>query len=907
MKRLRMLLTRIVGAFAPPRRDDELDEEVRAHLELLAEEHQRRGLSREDARRAALRDFGGVARTLEAYREQRGLPFFDRLQQDLRYAIRMWRRAPGFSLVVVLVLGLGIGANSAIFSIVDALFLRTLPVSDPGRLAYLSVESPRGSDDAFSFPDYLAYRDQNHVFTALFASGGAMPARMTVSGEGATEVEAVKAERVSGQFFSVLGVEPAVGRLLNDEDDRADRPSAVVAISYALWKRRFGLDPQVVGRRLTLNDTPMTIVGVTPPGFSGFEIGTIPDLWHPLEMVPAVAQIDRARLRDPGWTWLRLMGRLKPETSPSQARAEINVLFQRQNQEQIGRLETRGVLTARERRTMLERRVEVNSGAAGWSRFREPLAAPLVVVMIAVGIVLVIACANVANLMLARAAARQKETAVRLALGAGRRRIVQQHLTESLLLAVAGGMVGVVIAQWGAQLLLAALPRTPFELEFGVHMSMRLLIFTAAVSAFTVVLFGLVPALRSTRFDVATRMKSESAGATAHRSTLVLNRILVVAQVALSLLLLVGAGLFVRTLQNLEGMDTGFDRERVITFRIDSGGYTTERRNDLYRRVLDRLATLPGIRTATLSSYGLLSDDSWGQRIAIPGYVAARDENMRVNGQVVGPRFFETIGTPLVSGRDFTDEDAQPRDRRHRVAIVNETMAQRYFADRNAIGLRFDTPAGDSMEIVGVVRDIKYTTLRQAAPPTFYVPIFQTAVPGTTFVVRTAAEAPSVADTLRRAVRDVDPAVLVHAVLPLDEIVNASVTRERFVAQLASVFGLFALMLASTGLYALISYSVTRRRADIAIRMALGAARARVIWMVLREDLALLAVGFIVGLPAAIAASKLIESLLFGVTATDPTTIVIASAVMIGVGVAAGYLPAQRASRVDPLIALRCE
>ena len=905
MKRLRLLATRVLGAFASRHRDDELDEELRAHLDLLAEAHQRRGLSRADAELAARRDFGGLAQTKESYREQRGLPVLDTLLQDLRYAIRMWRRAPGFSLVVVLVLALGIGATSAIFNIVEALFLRTLPVADPSRLVYLSIESPRGSDDAFSVPDYLAYRDQNHVFAAMFASGGTMPARMIVDGAGTIQVESVNAERVSGKFFSVLGVEPAIGRLLNDEDDRADRPGAVVTISYAFWRRRFGLDPQILGRTLTLNDTPMTIVGVTPPGFFGFEIGSMPDLWYPLQMVPAVAHIDPGRLRDTGWTWLRLLGRLQSGISPSHARAEIDVLFQRSIQDQAGRLEARGALTPRERRAMVERRIELHSGAAGWSRFREPLTAPLVIVMIAVGILLVIACANVANLMLARAASRQKETAVRLALGAGRRRIVRQHLTESLLLAAAGGTAGVAIARWGAQLLLVALPQTQFT--FDVSVSMRLLLFTAAVSAVTVVLFGLVPALRSTRVDVASRMKSETAGTTANRSSLVLNRVLVVTQVALSLLLLVGAGLFVRTLQNLEGIDTGFDRDRVITFRIDSGGYAAERRNDLYRRVLARLTTLPGVRTASVSSFGLLSDDGWGQRITIPDYVPRRDENMRVNGQIVGPRFFETIGTPLVSGRDFTDQDAQPRDRRRGVAIVNETMAHRFFDGRDAIGLRFGTPSGDSMEIIGVARDIKYSTLRDAAPPTFYVPVFQAAVAGTTFIVRTAAASAKPAETLRRAVRDVDPAVLVHAVRPLDELVNASVARERFVAQLASVFGLLALVLASTGLYALISYSVTRRRADIAIRMALGAARSRVIRMVLGEDLGLLAAGFAVGLPAAIAASRLVETLLFGVTATDPATIVMASAVMTGVGVAAGYLPARRASREDPLIALRSE
>jgi predicted permease len=324
--------------------------------------------------------------------------------------------------------------------------------------------------------------------------------------------------------------------------------------------------------------------------------------------------------------------------------------------------------------------------------------------------------------------------------------------------------------------------------------------------------------------------------------------------------------------------------------------------------VLDRLAALPGVRAASLSSFGLLSDDGWGQRIAIPGYTPPRDETMRVNGQIVGPRFFETMGTPIVGGRDFTEEDAQRRDRARGVAIVNEAMAHRFFAGRNAIGLRFGTPAGDSLEIVGVVKDITYRTLRDAAPPTFYVPVFQATInAGTTFIVRTAAGADNAADTLRRAIRDVDPAVLVHAVRPLNELVSASVARERFVAQFATAFGLFALALASTGLYGLISYSVARRRSDIAIRMALGAARPHVIWMVLREDVGLLAAGFVVGLPAAIAAAKLIEGLLFGVTATDPTTIAIAIAVMTAVGLIAGYLPARRASRLDPLSALRCD
>jgi len=906
MTAIRVFLSRLAALIRRGRRDAEIDEEMRAHLDLLAEDHVRGGLSPADARLAARRDFGSVAAAVEQYRDQRGFPFVDTLVQDVRYALRLWRRAPGFTAIVVSVVALGIGANSAIFNVVDALFLRRLPVHEPSRLAFFTIESAQGDDDSFSYGDYVDYGGQRGLFTGICASGGLHSARLTIGGPAAVRVESVKAEIVSGTFFPVLGVAPAAGRLLTDGDDRRQHPEAVAVLSYAFWKTRFALDPRAVGRTLTLNDTPLTVVGVAPEGFTGFEIGAAPDLWFPLQMLPAFAHIDAAQMNDRGWTWLRLMGRLAPGATLASARAGIDVLYRRRILDQVGRRSARlgTAFTARERQSMLDRRIGMHAGGTGWTRLRAQFGEPLVIVMIAVGVVLLIACANVASLLLARGAARQKEIAVRLAIGAGRRRIVQQLLTESLLLAAAGGAAGAMLARWSGWLLVAYFPQPGIELD--LRTSLAFVAFTAAASALAGLVFGLVPALRATRVDVAVHL--EKARATAHRSRLVLNRALVVAQVALSLLLLVGAGLFVRTFQNLRGMDAGFDRTRVTTFRLDTGGYPSARRDEIYHRVLDRAAALPGVRSATLSSFGLLGENTWGQRIAIPGYAPQPTENMRVNGQIAGPRFFETMVTPVVLGRDFTADDAQRRDRTRGVAIVNETLARKYFPDGRAIGRRIDTPAGDSMEIVGVVADMKYQTLRAPSPPTFYVPAFQAALNAdTTFLVRGTTGADVGADTIRRAVADVDPAVLVLAVRPLDEVVDASVAQERFVAQVAAVFGLFALALASIGVYGLISYSVTQRARDIAIRIALGAAGSEVIRMVLREDLVLLVAGFAIGLPAAFAASRLVQSLLFGVTAGDPATLAVAAAVMGGVGLAAGYLPARRAARLDPLTALKCE
>jgi len=844
--------------------------------------------------------------------------------QDLRFGARILLKSKGFTIVAVLSLALGVGANSAIFSLINAALLKTLPVKDPQQLVFFMVAGSQGTGTGFSYPLFEQFNRNNHSFTGIIAANTAGRMRLTEPGAGG-QVELVQAGRVSGAFFSELGVGAVAGRTLTEADDTQAGARPVAVISYNYWKRRFGLDPGVVGRKITLDDFPFTIVGVAPPGFFGIEVGGNVDLWWPIRMTPQVIPGDQS-LNSSSTRWLYVMARLKPGANLERARAEMDAVFRQQlNEIAPERLSS---FTPTQRRNYFERSIQLVAGGTGFTWLREQIKQPLLILLTIVGLVLLIACANVANLLLARAAGRRKEIAVRLALGAGRFRLIRQLLTESLLLAALSGALGLLLAQWGARLLLAYLPQEQTA-TFNLAPDAQVLTFTLAVSLLTGILFGLAPAWRATRLDLTSSLK-DAVGGSAGRSRLSLHKLLIVTQVALSLFLLVGAGLFVRSLRNLKNLDAGFDRENVVLFSLDTpNGYTLAQRVNLYRQTLERLEALPGARAASLSSFSLLSGAGISSNIVVEGYANQPDENMDCHRLWVGPNYFATMGIPLLQGRDFGPQElrpgqfaAQPTPSQSPqpnaapsaplAAVINQTMARYFFHDANPLGRRFrlQPPLQDiPIEVIGVIKDAKYYNLREQTPRTFYLSFFQYPRGGMagTMLLRTFADSASASAAIRRTVQELDPQVQVVDLRTMNDVVDKSLMRERFVAQLGSFFSLFALLLASIGLYGVMSYATARRTREIGIRMALGARATDVIRLVLRETMLLVGAGVVIGLGAAFTATRLVASLLFGLSATDPQTIALAALLMLVVAALAGYLPARRAARVEPMAALRFE
>ncbi len=840
----------------------------------------------------------------------------DEMFQDLRYGARMLLKSKIFTLVAVLSLALGIGANTAIFSLINALMLRMLPVKEPQELALFSVISARGRSYSFNYPLYEMFRDRNQSFTGVITGSGVGGGRLTVNEPGGGgAVEPVEQQRVSGNFFSVLGVNAVLGRTLAEADDNPANTQPAAVISYEFWKRRFGLDPGVVGRQVTVNDRPLVIVGVTPPGFFGFEVGSRPELWWPIKVAD-----DQSLRLSTSW-WIQVIGRLRPGVSMAQAQAEMDVIFRQQLEETAGASGARAAPTVRQQQFVP--RMALEAGGAGYTRLRERFRQPLLILMTTVALVLLVACVNIANLLLARAATRRKEIAVRLALGAGRFRLIRQLLTESVLLAVLGGAAGLLFAHWCARLLLTYLPQQT-KAALDLAPDARVLTFTLAVSVLTGLLFGLAPAWQATRLDLTASLKDQT-GASAGRSRLALNKLLVVTQVALSLFLLVGAGLFVRGLRNLRTLDVGINYENIVQFSINPGsGYNQAQRVNLHNQVLARLEALPSALSATLSNMKLLAENTFGDRVTVPGYTPGHGENMSCNILLVGPRFFETMKMPVLAGRDFGPQDeravpATPADSAAPnapspapiSAVINQAMARYFFGNENPIGKRFSDRGGRTpFEIIGVVKDAKYTNLREQPPRTYYLYYYQFQFPmmfEMPIYLRTSGDLTDYAATIQRLVREIDPQLQVVGLRTMKEVVDDTLVRERFIAQIASAFSLFALLLAAIGLYGMMSYAVARRTNEIGIRMALGARGPDVVRLVMREVLLLVIVGAGIGLTAALSITRLVSALLFGLTPADPLTITLATLLLILVAALAGYLPARRASHADPLVALRYE
>ncbi len=821
------------------------------------------------------------------------------LLQDLRYGLRVLAKNPGFTVVAVLTLALGIGANTAIFSLIDAVLLKTLPVTHPEQLVLLRWESPHVVTDSLPYPTFAQLRDSTYVFDGMFAFCADVDGKPGIA----------SGQLVSGSYFSVLGVQAMAGRTFTSEEDRVPGGDPVAVISYRYWKRQFGLDPAAVGKSITLNGLPFTIVGVTPQGFDGVSVGGTQDIWVPM-MMQAQVMNGRILLNDPKGWFFEIMARRKPGVSLEQATASLNVAYQ-----QIARQEAGARITREVERELASQKIRLLPASKGLSDLRERFAQPLLVLMALVGLVLLIACANVASLLLARASARQKEIAVRAALGAGRVRIIRQLLTESLLLAALGALVGLLFAHYGDDLLLALPLVDGRPLVINLRPDGTTLVFAACVALLATVLFGSAPAWNAGRIDLNAVLnantRSVATGAGSRRSRWGVRKLVVIGEVALSLLLLAGAGMLVRSLLKLRDVNPGFNQDRVLLFRVDPTlvGYRGNQLANLYKQLTDAMATLPGVHSVSLSAVSPMSRGQWRTGFFVQGHLPGANENTTVAWNLIEPNFFRTLEIPLLEGRDLAPQDDATAPK---VAIINEAMARFYFGNASAIGKRlsFVSPGAGEIEIIGVVGDAKHRGLREAAPHMLYLPYVQAPAGilfGMTLEIRTAGSPESLVGAVRQAIRGVDRNVPILAFTTLAEEVNNSLAQERVVAELSSLFGLLALILTSVGLYGVMAYTVAWRTSEIGIRMALGAREAQVLGMVLRESLELVALGVVIGIPLAFAFARLISSQLYGITKGDPLTICAAMALETSIAAIATYIPARRATKVDPMVALRHE
>jgi predicted permease len=845
----------------------------------------------------------------------------DGFLRDLRFTVRNMGRSPGLALVIAVSLALGIGANTAIFSLIHAVMMTSLPVQEPDRLVLLhwfGETWPRGLNQSGSgglanpaykvasrsqaYPFFRELRKETGLFDAVFAFAplGAERQNTTLSADGGSE--RIDGEMVSGEYFRGLGTSAAAGRLITIDDELGAAPVAV--ISHAYWTRRFGADRGVVGRGISINHVPFTIVGVASSGFFGVQPGRAPDVWVPMldlqELVPWGFRPANAPslLEVRGYWWTHVMARLKPGVDAREARARVDTLFQQFAPDALPELDRAKAP-----------HIGFEPGAGGLDQLRGTYGQPLFLMMGMVGLVLLIACANVAVLLLARAMARRREFALRLSLGAGRARLIRQLLTESIMMAGAGGVLGMLCAGWTSRGLTLLVPpdrRPLLELQLDVPT----LAFAAAISIATAILFGLAPAVLATRIDLLPAMKQSGSGAVAseHPATKVWSAAFVVVQIALSLVLLVGAALFVKTLTNLQRQSLGVDDKRLLVFGLDASqnGYTGDRLANLYIELTRRLAAIPGAEAASAARLRLFSGWVSNGGISIPGMEPKASMNLNTNA--VAPDFARTTGMRLLAGRDIAWSDVEGK---RRVAVVTEEMARYFFNDVNVVGRRYSPgntydPAVD-YEIVGVVSNAKYSQVRGAPPRTAYLPFTANrgVLRGLYFHVRTAGDPLALASSVRSVVQGLDPAVAIVDMDTMSNQVGDSLWQEHLFARLTTAFSVLAVTLASVGLYGTISYGVGRRRSEIAVRMALGARYSQVLWMILRQAVVLALAGVAAGIPLSMWASRYVSSLLFGLTPRDPLTLTVTAGLLIGVSSLAGFLPARRAALVDPARALK--
>jgi predicted permease len=836
------------------------------------------------------------------------------LYKDIRYGLRGLLKRPAFTLVALVILALGIGANTAIFTLINAVVLKPLPVTKPEELVLFNdsaSEGTRTSDDGdinagrwdlFSYASYRYFREHDGSFQELsaFRSGESRLSVRPAEAQAGESAQRASGHLVSGNYFAVLGVNAMQGRVLTNEDDLpAAHPAAVISNAY--WKQKLDGDTQVVGKNFLLNGTAFTIVGVMPPEFFGTRVRRSPDFWLPLAFQPQI-ELRKSSLDSRNVYWLNLIGRLKPGIPIAQAQAGVNVELRQFLTEQSG-----GQPGDETRLAIQNSYVSLAPGARGLSGLRFFYSQALRMLMVIVALVLLIACANVGNLLLSRAAARQAEISLRQALGASRGRLIRQLLTESLLLAFIGGIAGVLLAQWGVSILVARLAATS---PLDVKPDASVLLFSFGISLVSGVVFGIAPALRATKTDLTSALKEKSAQG--RRSRFNLGSALVVTQVAVSLVLLVGAGLFARSLINLQLEELGFDRDNVLLASVDTrlAGYKPTELSSVYRQLYEQLSALPNVRSASIASYSPMAGTATNSTITVRGYTPGKDEDTSVSDIFIGPNFSETLGVPLLLGRELglQDTPASPK-----VAVVNQAFAQFYFHDQNPIGRRLtfeEDSDKDDFEIVGVIGDAKYDSAKEKADKAVFRPILQVQDQqafNNVFELRTVGDPLSVSAEVRAAIAQVNGKLPILNITSLRLQTDDALKQERLIAQLVSFFGLLGLLLSCVGLYGIMAHAVVRRTNEIGIRMALGAERRNIIWMVLKESLVLVVFGLVIGIPAAWAAAHLISSQLFGLNPSDPVSLLTAALLLTVVAALAGYLPARKASRVNPLIALRYE
>jgi len=818
----------------------------------------------------------------------------NRILHDLRGGYRLMLKSPGFSLVAILSLALGIGANTAIFSVVSAVLFRPLPVKDPHQLVslYSGFGSNRTIYGPFSYVDYVDFAEKTDVFSGLVAHFQ----DSMILGESDQGLQ-VQSAIVTGNYFSVLGVEAVRGRTFTAEEGRVKGANPVAVVSYSLWQKRFNGDPNLPGTTVKLKGHPFTVIGVVPERFTGTDLGRAPDIWVPMSMYAQVGLSD-TMMNERQNHWLSVIGRLKPGVTVEQAQARVNVLGKQLTQEYPTEW-TKG---------KEERTVTVLSQSTAWypPEVQSAIVGVSGLLMGIVGLVLVIACTNLANLMLARASSRRKEMSIRMALGARRGRVIQQLLTESVLLSLVGGVVGVLIVSLSENLLAAFKPAVASQVTLDVGFDARVFIFTLLISVLTGVLCGLAPALQATKVDLVRDLKNESAFLGRGYRRYSVRNLLIVAQVSVSLVLLVGAGLFVRSLRNAQSIDPGFEMDHLLTMKLDTTvvGLEADKALAFYQSVMDQTRNVSGVRSVTMASSGPLEVVSGLRPVYVEGYSASAGEDMNYSFNIVAPDYFQTMGIPLVQGREFTEADTSKAPN---VVIINETMARTFWPNESPIGKRISDNGqpGPYRVVVGVARESKYLTLGEAPRPYYYIPLQQDFFPSARLHVRTVGDPQSMVNTVRAIVRGADATVPISNVQTGGEHLGLALLVPRIGAMLLGPAGLVALVLGIIGLYGVMSYSVARRTKEIGIRMALGAQEVDVLRMVMKEGMGLVGIGLLLGLTVAFVITRVLTSFLYGISATDPLTFVAVSLILIAVALVSIFIPARKALKVQPNIALR--